>query len=389
MNLPELYDFQREATNHALRNNPDMIVIPTGEGKTICALYIADKLLVPTIVITPTIELVKQWDRVIKQYGGECTTYASGTEKEFSDFTVITYASILLHLDELRKYELIIFDEVHHLFADEYQKIGEVAISMADKGVKVVGLTASPRTRGKEELIQNVFFPHRYVRTISQRQKSDRAVDLSFIPEEVSFSESEMKEYNANWDTYVKWIKIYGGFRNMMVVPYPNDGRIAYQKIKKMLTENRDKVARAINIILSHPEGKFVVFADTIRVVDAMNKVLNNHGVTSVKIHSRLKGKKVESQSRKEREKIIEDLKNGNARVLLGCNAIEEGIDLPDMDNAIFLSNFSSSSRKIIQRAGRAMRSVPGKDVKIYVIYIKKTKEEENLESIKRILGVN
>ena len=58
------------------------------------------------------------------------------------------------------------------------------------------------------------------------------------------------------------------------------------------------------------------------------------------------------------------------------------------MDNAIFLSNFSSSSRKIIQRAGRAMRSVPGKDVKIYVIYIKKTKEEVNLESIKRILGV-
>ena len=388
MNLPELYDFQREATNHALRNNPDMIVIPTGEGKTICALYIANRLLVPTIVITPTIELVKQWDRVIKEYGGKCTTYASGTEKEFSDFTVITYASILMHLNELNRYGLIVFDEVHHLFADEYQKIGEMAISMVDKGVRVVGLTASPRTRGREEMIQSRFFPNRYVRTISQRQRSDRAVDLSFIPEEVSFSESEMKEYTANWDTYVKAIKIYGGFREMMLAPYPNEGRIAYQKIKKMLTENRDKVARAISIILSHPEGKFVVFADTIKVVDEMNRVLNNNGVRSVKIHSKLKGKRVESQSRKEREKIIEDLKNGNSRVLLGCNAIEEGIDLPDMDNAIFLSNFSSSSRKIIQRAGRTMRSVPGKDVKIYVIYIKKTKEEENLESIKRILGV-
>ena len=388
MNLPELYDFQREATNHALRNNPDMIVIPTGEGKTICALYIANRLLVPTIVITPTIELVKQWDRVIKEYGGKCTTYASGTEKEFSDFTVITYASILMHLSELNRYGLIVFDEVHHLFADEYQKIGEMAISMVDKGVRVVGLTASPRTRGREEMIQSRFFPNRYVRTISQRQRSDRAVDLSFIPEEVSFSESEMKEYTANWDTYVKAIKIYGGFREMMLAPYPNEGRIAYQKIKKMLTENRDKVARAISIILSHPEGKFVVFADTIKVVDEMNRVLNNNGVRSVKIHSKLKGKRVESQSRKEREKIIEDLKNGNSRVLLGCNAIEEGIDLPDMDNAIFLSNFSSSSRKIIQRAGRTMRSVPGKDVKIYVIYIKKTKEEENLESIKRILGV-
>ena len=71
------------------------------------------------------------------------------------------------------------------------------------------------------------------------------------------------------------------------------------------------------------------------------------------------------------------------------CNAIEEGLDIPEMDNAIFFSNFSSGSRKIIQRAGRTMRLLPGKEVSIYVLYAVDTKEEENLEGIEKILGVD
>ena len=386
MNLPELYDFQRDAVLHAMNHNPDMIVIPTGEGKTLCALHIVDKLSVPTIVITPTIDLVKQWASVIREYGGECSTYASGTEKEFSNFTVITYASMLIHLDEIYRYKLVIFDEVHHLFAQEYYNIGMSVISQ--DGVKVIGLTASPRSLGIEAERQDKMFPYRYTRTISQRQRSNRAVDLEFISEGVSFSASERKEYDELWATYVRGIRIHGGYREMMAAGWPNEGRIAYQKLKGILTENRAKVAKAINIVISNPDGKFVVFADTIRVVDAMDKVLHAHGIDSVKIHSNLKKKRVISDSRVRRDVLIGKLKDGRSRVLLGCNAIEEGLDLPEMDTAIFLSNFSSSSRKIIQRAGRTMRSVPGKKVKIYVLYVKGTKEEENLESIKKILGV-
>jgi ERCC4-related helicase len=126
---------------------------------------------------------------------------------------------------------------------------------------------------------------------------------------------------------------------------------------------------------------------DTIRMVDALSKFLKMKGIKSVKIHAPKKG--FESQSRNQREMIIRDLNEGNARVLIGCNAIEEGLDLPEMDNAIFFSNFSSGSRKIIQRAGRTMRSLPGKEVSIYVLYARDTKEEKNLEGIKNILGVN
>ena len=386
LNLPELYDFQKDAVEHGLTHNPDMIVVPTGEGKTIVALKIIEYLNTPTIIVVPTIELVKQWERVIREYGGECTTYSSGSSKEFSDLTVITYVSMLRNVERVNNYGLIVFDEVHHLFADEFVKIGKEAII---QNKKVIGLTASPRNLGPEEIIQNKMFPDRYVRTILQRQNSNRAVDLKFHTIPVEFSEEDMRRYNTLWSAYVSEIRKHGGFREMATYgsgQYNNSGMVYYQQIKKLLTENPVKIRKTLEIIQSNPEGRFIVFVDTIKMVGFLSKYLMKNGITSVKIHASKKG--MESQTRKEREKIINDLKEGKARVLLGCNAIEEGLDLPDMDNAIFLSNFSSSSRKVIQRAGRAMRSLPGKEVGIHVIYVTGTKEEDNLGSIKKILGV-
>ena len=79
-------------------------------------------LAVPSIIVVPTIELVKQWEKTITSMGGKCTTYSSGSAKEFSDLTVITYASLLRNMDRISDYDLIVFDEVHHLFAEEYRK---------------------------------------------------------------------------------------------------------------------------------------------------------------------------------------------------------------------------------------------------------------------------
>ena len=389
MQFPSLYDFQEEAVQHALNHNPDMIIVPTGEGKTIIALKIVDILKLPTIVVVPTIELVKQWEKTIISMGGKCTTYSSGSDREFSDFTIITYASMLKYMDRIgRHYGLVIFDEVHHLFAEEYRKIGNEAISL---GLKVIGLTASPRTMGEEELIQNRMFPYRYERTIRQRQNSDRAVDLKFHAIPITLSDNDLSYYKRYWEIYVQSIRTHGGFRQMASSGYEgnnyNEGMVAYSLIKKLLTTNDEKVRKALEIVQSNPDGRFIIFMDTIRMVNALSKFFEKKGIPSVKIHAPKKG--FESQTRNQREMIIHDLNEGRARVLIGCNAIEEGLDLPEMDNAIFFSNFSSGSRKIIQRAGRAMRSLPGKEVRIYVLYAKDTKEEENLKPIRSILGVD
>jgi len=390
LTLPDLYPEQKEAYEYAMNHDVSMIVFPTGSGKTNIALAVVKSLNQPTIILVPTIELAKQWASFIRQYGGSCNTVFSGQPKEFTKLTIITYASMLLYLDELENYSLIIYDEVHHIFAQEYVTILNKSLTMKNR--KIIGLTASQRTIGPEQDIQDRSFPNKYIRTLSQKQHSDRAVELYFHEEKITLSEQEQKQYNESWADYVLSIRQYGGFREMMQHGYygHNSGMVAYNKIKKLLSEHPEKIRKTIEII-KNSEGNFIVFGDTIRMVDILHKVLELNGIPSVKIHSVRKSRKDDKieQSGKAREKMLSDLREGKSRILLGCNAIEEGLDLPDMDNAIFLSNISSSSRKVIQRAGRAMRTRPGKIVNIYAIYAENTKEEDNLPLIKRTLGVD
>ena len=58
------------------------------------------------------------------------------------------------------------------------------------------------------------------------------------------------------------------------------------------------------------------------------------------------------------------------------------------MDNAIFVSIFSPSVLKATQRAGRVMRTRPGKIATIYVLYSDGTVEEKRLPELRKLLGI-
>lgn len=390
LNLPELWDIQQKAFDYAFKGNERFIVIPTGMGKTLVGLSVANEMKVPTVVLCPTIELAKQWAGEIRSMGGECTVVSSETGKDFSNFTIITNASMLLNLDKLQTFRLIIFDEAHHIFAEEYSKIVKAAMDLKER--KIVGLTASARQRGPESQLQNKLFPDKFIWTLAQRQRSEHAVDLHFKEEKIRLPDEDLLKYSNWWDTYVKAVKMLGGFREMMSAPPGGDmgGRYAYSKIKKLLSEHPQKLLKVIEII-SNSHGNFVVFGDTIATVETIQKMLKKEGIESVKIHAkRTKNKrdKIE-QSKSARSQMIDALKTGQVRVLLGVTAIEEGLNFPSMDNAIFISCLSGSAIKTIQRSGRTMRGKEGKTVSIYVLYAEGTKEEENLPVIRKNVGAD
>ena len=80
-------------------------------------------------------------------------------------------------------------------------------------------------------------------------------------------------------------------------------------------------------------------------------------------------------------------MRTGKLRVLIGGNAISEGMDIPNIDNVIFSSLLVRSTRSYVQRLGRVMRPVKGKQVKVAIIYTKNTIEEENAIQVYDILG--
>ena len=388
LHLPPLWEKQKEAFDYAFKGNERFIVLPTGTGKSMVGLAVANEMKVPTMVIAPTIELVKQWGNWIREYGGECTLVSSETGREYSNFTVITYASMLLNLDRMDGYSLFIFDEAHHVFADAYRQIIEKAINLEKR--KVVCLTASENRMGDRADLQNKLFPVKFVWTLAERQHSDQAINLKFIEEKITLSDEEMEKYNADWETYVSGIRKYGGFVSMARSSegYFNPSMAAYQRIKSLLSGHPKKLRKAVDIIRSS-DGNFVVFGEKISVIEQLYRMLQKENIPVVKIHAkRQKNRKDnEEQSRTSRDRMIRDIRDRKVRVLLGVNAIEEGLDFPGMDNAIFLSTLSAGTIKVIQRSGRTMRTQAGKSVSIYVLYAENTKEEDNLPAIRRTIG--
>ena len=85
--------------------------------------------------------------------------------------------------------------------------------------------------------------------------------------------------------------------------------------------------------------------------------------------------------------RIIDGLRNGTIRVLVGGNAISEGLDLPDISNVILSSMLVKSTRTPVQRLGRVLRPAPNKRVKIFLVYVANTTEQDNAMRIYDILG--
>ena len=80
-------------------------------------------------------------------------------------------------------------------------------------------------------------------------------------------------------------------------------------------------------------------------------------------------------------------MRDGTIRVLVGGNAISEGLDLPDISNVILSSMLVKSTRVPVQRLGRVLRPALGKHVKIFLVYVANTTEQDNALRIYDILG--
>jgi superfamily II DNA or RNA helicase len=64
-----LRDYQNEALNNWCRaHNRGVMVLPTAAGKTFIALKAIQQLKVQTLIVVPTLDLIDQWRKRIKDY---------------------------------------------------------------------------------------------------------------------------------------------------------------------------------------------------------------------------------------------------------------------------------------------------------------------------------
>ncbi len=109
-----------------------VVVLPTGTGKTHLANLCIQAAGRPTLIVTPTIDLMNQWyDELTLCFGVEVGLLGGGYY-DIQPLTVTTYDSAYLNLDRLgNKFGLIVFDECHHLPGPTYG----LAATCADRPV--------------------------------------------------------------------------------------------------------------------------------------------------------------------------------------------------------------------------------------------------------------
>ncbi|MCA1685221.1 MAG: DEAD/DEAH box helicase family protein, partial [Planctomycetia bacterium] len=98
-----------------------VVVLPTGTGKTHLANLAIERAKRPTLVVTPTIDLMNQWyDELSLAFGAEVGMIGGGSY-DIRPLTVTSYDSAHLHMGRLgNRFGLIVYDECHHLPGPTY-----------------------------------------------------------------------------------------------------------------------------------------------------------------------------------------------------------------------------------------------------------------------------
>jgi len=121
-------DNQKEVVNSYLLPEPHdgVISLQTGGGKTVCALYIASQLKVPTIVLVHNTFLRDQWVDRIKSFLPKARIgFVQGEQAQTEDveFTVAMLQTVSqrdYHQKTFKPIGLVIVDECHHIATESF-----------------------------------------------------------------------------------------------------------------------------------------------------------------------------------------------------------------------------------------------------------------------------
>ncbi len=183
-----------------------VVVLPTGTGKTHLANMAIERVGRPTLVITPTIDLMNQWyDELALSFGVEVGLLGGGYY-DIQPLTVTTYDSAYLNMDRLgNRFGFIVFDECHHLPGPTYGLAATCAIAPYR-----LGLTATPeRADNAHTHLDQLIGPIVYRREITQL-RGDYLAEYRAMILYVQLSDQDRLRYEQAREIYRGFVQQAG-----------------------------------------------------------------------------------------------------------------------------------------------------------------------------------
>lgn len=385
-------EYQIEAFNNWVANNyKGLFAMATGTGKTITSLncllniYFGSKSY-KAIIIVPTVSLVEQWKKeCIKFNFKNIITVSSKVnwEENFSFFNtasklietsyivIVTYASFVKpkfqsQFELLPKETILIADEVHNMGSPGLQKIlGTIHLE------RRIGLSATPDRKYDEEGNQAIesFFNDKAPFIVSFSM--EKALELGWLcnylyyPHIVRLTEREQVEYmKISKQLYMYLDSVTKSYQKTPIVEMLllKRKRIVHKAInKKGIFKNiiesefikRGNLKYTLIYVPEGVENNFEVddldaeTEEDIILIDEYTKIVSG-------TDDSLMIKKFTANS-KNRDNILKDFETGKIHILTSMKCLDEGVDVPRSELAIFCSS-TGNPRQFIQRRGRVLR---------------------------------
>ena len=148
----DLRSHQDEAVVKALPRLWDglgtILMMPTGSGKSLLAMYLINELRVKTLILVHKKNLMEQWYKGIKHTMSYAPGICGDGVKEIKPITIGMIQTIAKDKKfDINYFDFIIVDEVHHLPADQTYDI-----VMKSNAYYKLGLSATPTREDGNEM---------------------------------------------------------------------------------------------------------------------------------------------------------------------------------------------------------------------------------------------
>lgn len=388
---------QTDAYNAWVANaKQGIFAMATGSGKTITALNCLLKQynkngFYKAVIVVPTQALAIQWERealgfnfqnivsthtnkdwktVLSKYTTMSflnqkknliliTTYSTFNRKIFQDFLTKTKG-----LDTF----LYIADEAHNLGSPSSLK------HLPEKILWRIGLSATPERIYDDMGSKRIYdFFHSYPPYYTYRFTMKQAIDsdilchYDYFPVFVHLTDREMKEYARITEQLRHFIDPDTGM-------YSEDADMLLLKRKRIIHKAQNKKTVLATLLRQLKEQKtldytfvfvpegydthdysetelYDINSEDIHIIDEYADMFKQCGYSYHKYISGLD----------DAPEILKGFAKGDIQILLSMKCLDEGVDIPRAEHAIFCSS-TGNPRQFIQRRGRVLRKCPQKE---------------------------
>lgn len=386
-------DYQVEAYQNWVGNGyKGIFAMATGTGKTItslnCLLNQYKKTNTYKAIITvPTTALLEQWKKECSKFNfsniivirskenwnNNLSFFNTATKLINTSFIVIvTYASFIRpkfqsHFKLLPKETLLIADEVHNM--------GSPSISKLLPNIhleKRIGLSATPSR--KYDAVGNVlvetFFndkpPYVFSYSMKQALEINWLCKYAYYPHIVYLTDEELEDYIKISKQLLKYLDAKTGLykdckeveslllKRKRIIHKAFNKKTVFQQVLKEEFSRRGNLKYTLVYVPEGVETDYSVLDEHEENEDESN-LINEYTKIIRDTDDSIMVKQYTSKT-KDRNEVINDFEGGSVHVLTSMKCLDEGVDIPRSELAIFCSS-TGNPRQFIQRRGRILRT--------------------------------